>query len=922
MTQEFHISITAIGDKKYFIRTEQVEPGVPLAEVQMVWDVDSWIQQARQLMQGPLFGLLQGFDQAEASRSPADAADRDQNLAFSQSPSLQPDASALDASVVTLGQQLYHALFQGLMRDSWIAAQGVAQNRRQLLRLRLGLKAPQLQQLPWEVMNSGDGQTTIATGTNFTFCRYWPSLLNPARAEIKPRSPHPEPIRVLMAIASPQDQVRLALSREVEHLQQELKQPAVSSADEAYPVHLTLLIQPDRAELTRTLEQGRFHVLHYAGHSDLGDAGGDLHLVNRQSGLTERLSGEDLAGLLVNNGIQLAIFNSCRSAYTDEQTDLGSSKRSTSGWPEQNLAQALLNRGIPAVIAMAERIPDGVAIAFSQFFYRNLKTGCAIDLSLNRTRQALVFNLGSDQHYWALPVLYMQPGFDGYLGGAPASDLLHSMVITPPSQAKAGSGAAAGIQPGANRNTNQNSVLAGDSDRLADGRLAETVAEGDNIANSADSGEDALANLWDDEVDLDAIATTFETTEDNDYAEDSAIVGDIMAQLSQPASATDDAQPLPSSEQSPTQAAAVDALDSIDLAEFDTVASAQIETTAIADTFSPLLAGSHGTASARSDSMQPSPNREFVDPGQSVASAKAAAARPRQWTFPWRRFPYSWLWFIVGAIVVVGGAGTFRLINGRLSEAPPAPSPQPRIAIADDLATTGRVALNQQPPDYDLAAASFETLLDDPDNRLREAEQIDQAIVDGQHLNNPRLLYLHGRFQWQQAQLADNPDFNFNDAGRSWQGALEETKLNDETLPNRIEYNTALGFFYYSQGDMDAAQNAWSEAIRLGHQQRKAVGSNPELGFPGEDFINAAYVGAAIAADQNAQTTSGQAQLEWEADARASYCLIMANRETSAQFDNPGDPIDNPGTYWLWTPEIIRDWNTADGRLAGECDYT
>jgi tetratricopeptide (TPR) repeat protein len=64
---------------------------------------------------------------------------------------------------------------------------------------------------------------------------------------------------------------------------------------------------------------------------------------------------------------------------------------------------------------MAEQIPDNVALNLTGLFYRNLKLGFPIDLSLNRARQGLISAYGSHQFYWALPVLYLHPEFDGYL---------------------------------------------------------------------------------------------------------------------------------------------------------------------------------------------------------------------------------------------------------------------------------------------------------------------------------------------------------------------------------------------------------------------------------------------------------------------------------------------------------------------------
>jgi CHAT domain-containing protein len=374
--QEFHLSITPLGEDRYLIRTEDMAAGVPVAETQVQLPVDQWLKRSQPAMDDPILGLLQG-------RSPA--------------------AASPSSDLNELGRELYEALFyQDFIRESWSRAQGIAQNRRQILRLRLGFKDSRLQRLPWEVLQSHGKPLT--TRVDLTFARYSADLMAAQSAHPLNLPAGDAALQVLMVIANPDDQARLNLCQEVQDIQASL----VPAPGEAARVEITVLEQPDRSALTQALEQGHYQVLHYAGHSDFGKTGGDLHLVNQQTGLTERLTGEDLAGLLVNNQICLAVFNSCRSAHTagdDAEMD----------WRQQNLVQALVNRGVQSVIAMAERIPDQVAVKFTQLLYTNIKQGYPIDLSLGRTRQALVSAFGSDQHYWALPVLYLQPEFDGYL---------------------------------------------------------------------------------------------------------------------------------------------------------------------------------------------------------------------------------------------------------------------------------------------------------------------------------------------------------------------------------------------------------------------------------------------------------------------------------------------------------------------------
>ncbi|MDB9313885.1 CHAT domain-containing protein [Spirulina sp. CS-785/01] len=397
MFQEFQLSVTPLGDDRYLIRTEKVAPGVPLAEEQVQWNTEKWRDRATQLMADPLFHVLQGGDSLEA------------DFRFITGELNQGTTEAATFNLIEFGQQLYESLFQGTLRDSWIAAQSIAHNQRSILRLRLGMRGRELLRLPWEVLHSQESNfifRPLATGTDVAFSRYLLGSPLGSPTLTTHRSPQ-QPLRILMAIAQPDDQDSLALQQEAYQLQAELQRNATDSP------HLELMIleQPGREELTQALEQGNYQVFHYAGHSDLGEAGGGIYLVNRTTGLTEQLYGEDLAGLLVNNGIQFAVFNSCRSGYVAAENDL-----SPTANPEQrSLAQSLVQRGIPAVLAMSERIPDEVALTLTRLLYRNLDLGYPIDLSLSRARQGLISAYGSKQLYWALPVLYLHPNFNGLL---------------------------------------------------------------------------------------------------------------------------------------------------------------------------------------------------------------------------------------------------------------------------------------------------------------------------------------------------------------------------------------------------------------------------------------------------------------------------------------------------------------------------
>ncbi len=399
MVQEFHLSVTPIRGDDFYVRVEWVEQGVPLAEEQVTWPVDEWLAQARQVFTDPLSEFFQSSPYDPYEMIPVD-------------PLSAATVLPTEPALIALGQDLYNHLFQGTVRDSWVTAQGVAQNRQERLRLRLGLKGDRLPRLPWEVLHAGN--RPIAATTDIIFSRYQGTLgtlptASTVRDRLKADQHLPTSLHILMVLAAPTDQANLELRREALQLKEELQSHRSSDSQGALPdIQLTLLEHPGREELTQTLEQNSYQVFHFAGHSSPGPSGGRLHLVNSSTGLSETLNGDDLAGLLANNEIQLAVLNSClgTQAATSDEFDLQG---------ERTLAEALIRRGIPGVLAMAERIPDQVALTLSRLFYRNLKFGQPLDLSLCRARQGLISAYGSNQLYWALPILYLHSEFKGRL---------------------------------------------------------------------------------------------------------------------------------------------------------------------------------------------------------------------------------------------------------------------------------------------------------------------------------------------------------------------------------------------------------------------------------------------------------------------------------------------------------------------------
>jgi len=857
VTQEFHISVTPVGSDEYLVRTERVAPGVPLAEEQVVWAVDEWLAQARQLMNNPLLELLQGNGTRVGG--------------FELHPRRESgDVEAtlgVTPTLIELGQTLYNNLFQGTLRDSWMTARGIAQHKGEMLRLRLGLKGAKLPRLPWEVLNAGEreGLSTvrrpIATGTDVVFSRYTPGI--GMTGGYLPPLERNQPIRILMAIAAPTDKEQLELKREAINLQQELQQ-ARPHGDSAHipPLELTVLEQPGREELTQALEQGHYHILHYAGHSNLGISGGNLYLVNRRTGLTEVLSGDDLAGLLVNNGIRTVVFNSCRGAHSAVVGNANGEEEGGEGKAERNLAEALVGRGIPAVLAMAEKIPDDVALTLTRLFYRNLKQGYPLDLSLSRARQGLISAYSSHQFYWALPVLYLHPEWDGYLvSGArdrmnPADRLLLAPQVYDHPPTRSGDSPASPPPPPPDPD-----------DELE--MISRAVLLEDDLPPVQPPplpAPDALEPL------------------DDLFYEESSDMADLLKQLTPDTEATpevrDEEELLP---QEPEFYPGLyePSFDYSDALTEPTPALLPIPEAR------PVEAPPLGVMT-----------QGFQD---SLPGSQAIAPR---WRSPYLLLP------LVGAATMVIGVGVVQLLNrppapGQLLPAEITTSPIPTIdpnavnlqnASTDDVTLVAMDRFSQG--DLPKGGAAIVELL----NRSAiEPANTALRVLSPEQVGDPEMLFLRGRVAWQ-AMAQGNTDYANDDALRYWKTAVEKK-------PDSAQYRNALGFAHYRAGELAEAVQSWCQAITLTQDPNAflAESSPSELKCPmptgliENPVALPSYAGIALAF-QKATTVPDFSQTPNLSDqAKRLHQLII---RSNPKADDPTTLPDG----WLWTTELIQEW--------------
>ncbi|WP_375515614.1 cell division protein HetF [uncultured Nostoc sp.] len=834
MTQEFHISVTPVGRNDYLVRTEQVAPGVPLAEELVTWPVADWLITAGHLMNDPLKSVLQGDPFASGGH--------------------ESDIARNSVNLVALGQQFYNALFQGTLRDSWITAQGIAQNHQQVLRLRLGLKDTRLARLPWEVMHAGD--RPLATGPYVAFSRFQSGILgaSPLRSlrGATPTQNMPTPlqqggVKVLMVIASPSDQVRLDLQKqEAIKLQAELHRiPRIAENSNRFPeIELTVLDQPGREELTQALEQGRYHVLHYSGHSNLGSNGGEIYLASRRTGLTEILTGDDLAGLLVNNNIQMAVFNSCLGAYTaacDPGGDTG----------ERNLAESLVKRGIRSVLAMSERIPDEVALTLTQLFYRNLSQGYPVDLCVSRVRQGLISAYGSHQMYWALPILYLQPEFDGFL--SQETELSESAK---PNQYNSSLGATSTMY----------SAMADDTEMPLG--MEDMIPSGLARDSGLDwLGEDTWGDLVD-EIEYD----------DPSYAEDSAIVSDLFRQLDNQKAPIELDQQI--SENSLQQSQVLEEMTSLQ-EEADLWGEAPAPP--------PQIAGNlEGNWQNSAD---------FLRRHSPPQASQPPPPRPRTQ----RRK----LWPIVGIVGISALAAAIGL-NWWWHRSQQPILPNIPVIPTQSLPIKKQQNTDLQTAETGIVAATATEKLSQGDLRsgllaveellnrgALAAAETSLKLIPNKQADDPSVNFYKGRLAWQSIQTGDN-NYSVDDARRYWETAAKAN-------PESPLYNNALGFAYYTEGNLNRGNDSWFKALNLALKKQNTDSTFTKTAVPQDTLTS--YAGLALGLYKSALSQSNGKQAQYLNEAIKLRQLVVKSDPVNFQ-------VDQLAKNWLWTEKAIADWRS------------
>jgi tetratricopeptide (TPR) repeat protein/actin-like ATPase involved in cell morphogenesis len=288
------------------------------------------------------------------------------------------------AAAKLAGGRLFETVFAGAVGDCLRRSLERADAQHAALRIRLRLSdCAELAELPWELLYDRADDWFFALSDRTPILRY-------VQMPDQPRPVHVTlPLRILVIRSEPSDCDPLDLSAEWAQVA-----AALTELTGAGLVTLTELAVPSLGELRRALMRDTFHVLHYMGHGRFNDTSGGVLLFTDKSGMSSPVSGADLGVMLHDHdSLRLAVLNACEAGRADPAD------------PFAGVANALVRRGVPAVVAMQFEVSDQAACEFAPALYGALAAGRGVDAAVAEARKA-IYTISPLE--WATPVLYLR----------------------------------------------------------------------------------------------------------------------------------------------------------------------------------------------------------------------------------------------------------------------------------------------------------------------------------------------------------------------------------------------------------------------------------------------------------------------------------------------------------------------------------
>lgn len=277
-----------------------------------------------------------------------------------------------------LGEQLFKSLLPGRIGEIFQQCKGNPANR--VIRLRLDIRDPHLQQVPWELIR--DDSVNLALTERFPIIRFEQDF----RSASPP--PLPEQLRVLLVAATPSGTTPLpGVAREIQILKE-----TFSRAGRTRISHVELVENATYQKLLEAIAK-EFDLIHFMGHGEFKDNKGFL-IFEGENRVADWCEAEIIGDRVRNARVSLMVLNACKTAISSlDDTTIG-------------VANAVHKAGVPSVVAMQQSIKDSIAPLFAESFYTSLTKGHSLEKCMTAARLTSKNAQRNEGVEWAIPALF------------------------------------------------------------------------------------------------------------------------------------------------------------------------------------------------------------------------------------------------------------------------------------------------------------------------------------------------------------------------------------------------------------------------------------------------------------------------------------------------------------------------------------
>ena len=297
------------------------------------------------------------------------------------------------------GRQLYALLLPDPIETHFNQTEAVARRMGHKVRIRLTVDSDELARLPWEFTYRQEAGYFFSIHPMTAFSRYLRLPMPPG-----PVRRREGPLHLLLIISSPHDHIPLNADEWEQIVANSLAKPLEEGS-----LVMKVVKQATRREIGSALLDQSPDIVQFVGHGVYRDGKGHLALVDGNSGNCWFVDDACFADIFLSGGT----FGPDLPGHLPERDE-----RFTAELP--GIAPQIVQRGVPAVVAMQYDVRFSTAKVFLEEFYKAVAARKPVDWAVQWARNQISLEAGLGRRDFATPVLFTRAS-DGNVFG-PATD--------------------------------------------------------------------------------------------------------------------------------------------------------------------------------------------------------------------------------------------------------------------------------------------------------------------------------------------------------------------------------------------------------------------------------------------------------------------------------------------------------------------